>query len=153
MIKIVEGDLLDATEDIIGHQVNCRAKMSAGIAKQIKNRCPRVFALYQMECELADKPSSLLGKCQVVMYDTEGDAKGVANLFAQDRYGTDKQYTDYDALEMSLHRLKNYAKPFGFSVALPENLGCGLAGGSWSEVYKIIDDVFNDYEVALYRLN
>ena len=33
MIKIVDGSLLDATEDILCHQVNCQGNMGAGVAK------------------------------------------------------------------------------------------------------------------------
>ncbi|WP_396136111.1 hypothetical protein [Brevibacillus brevis] len=32
-VKIVNGDLLQATEDIIGHQVNCQCVMGSGVAK------------------------------------------------------------------------------------------------------------------------
>jgi hypothetical protein len=38
------------------------------------------------------------------------------------------------------------------SIALPYNLGCGLDGGDWIVVYKIIEEVFNDYDVTIYEL-
>jgi hypothetical protein len=38
------------------------------------------------------------------------------------------------------------------SIALPYNLGCGLASGDWNIVYKIIEEVFNDYDVTIYKL-
>ena len=38
MIKTVVGDILDATEDIICHQVNCRGVMGAGVAKTLYTR-------------------------------------------------------------------------------------------------------------------
>ena len=47
MIKIVKGNLLDATEDIIAHQVNCMGVMGSGLAKQIRNKYPEVYANYK----------------------------------------------------------------------------------------------------------
>lgn len=38
------------------------------------------------------------------------------------------------------------------TIALPYGIGCGLAGGSWDVVYKIIDETFDDYNVTLYKL-
>ena len=32
MIKVVNGSLLDATEDILCHQVNCQGVMGSGVA-------------------------------------------------------------------------------------------------------------------------
>ena len=37
MITEKRGDLLNAKENIIAHQVNCKGVMGAGIAKLIKN--------------------------------------------------------------------------------------------------------------------
>lgn len=31
-------------------------------------------------------------------------------------------------------------------------IGCGIANGNWNEVYKIVDEVFSNYKVTLYRL-
>ena len=39
MITEKRGDLLNAKENIIAHQVNCKGVMGAGIAKLIKNNC------------------------------------------------------------------------------------------------------------------
>lgn len=30
--------------------------------------------------------------------------------------------------------------------------GCGIANGDWKIVYKIIEEVFRDYDVTLYKL-
>jgi O-acetyl-ADP-ribose deacetylase (regulator of RNase III) len=38
MSKTVYGSILDATEDIICHQVNCRGVMGAGVAKALCQR-------------------------------------------------------------------------------------------------------------------
>ena len=46
MIKIIEGNILNAEEDIICHQVNCRGKMGSGLAKQIRDKYPDVYKEY-----------------------------------------------------------------------------------------------------------
>ncbi|MEF3308124.1 hypothetical protein PV433_04325 [Paenibacillus sp. GYB004] len=48
--------------------------------------------------------------------------------------------------------LKEYAKERGLSVALPYQIGCGLANGDWNVVGPMIEDVFRDYECTLYRI-
>jgi hypothetical protein len=48
--------------------------------------------------------------------------------------------------------LKEEAKKQGLRVALPYNIGCGLANGEWSVVEPMIEEVFSDYEVMLYKL-
>ncbi|WP_223260709.1 hypothetical protein [Bacillus sp. LNXM65] len=42
MIKTVDGNILEASEDIICHQVNCKGVMGAGLAKQIKSKYPNI---------------------------------------------------------------------------------------------------------------
>lgn len=146
MIKIIDGDILQASEDIICHQVNCMGVMGGGIAKQIKNKYPNVFDMYRKF--FVNNKFTALGKCQIVKAE---DDKYIANLFGQYNYGTNKQQTDYKALEEALFSLKVNAKDNNLSVAIPYNIGCGLAGGSWEVVYKIIEEVFQDYDVTLYR--
>jgi O-acetyl-ADP-ribose deacetylase (regulator of RNase III) len=146
MINIVEGNILDANEDIIAHQVNCQKVMGSGLAKQIRNKYPQVFTEYKW---VLDNFGSQLGHCQLVSCN---DSKTIANLFSQDRYGTDRRYTDYDYLKQSLQQLLRMANENEFSIAIPYNLGCGLAGGNWDIVYKIIEDVFQDYDVTIYKL-
>ena len=47
MIKIFDGDILNASEYILAHQVNCMGIMGSGIAKQIKDKYPEVFEQYR----------------------------------------------------------------------------------------------------------
>jgi len=148
MIKIIDGNILEAKENIIGHSCNCMGVMGSGLAKQIRNKYPKVFKDYQTYLTNIKFSIQALGKCQIVKAE---ENKYIANLFGQYKYGRDKQYTDYTALEEALFSLKVSAKDHNKSVAIPFNIGCGLAGGSWEVVYKIIEEVFSDYDVALYR--
>ncbi|NEN82630.1 macro domain-containing protein [Paenibacillus elgii] len=147
-VTIIAGDLLEAKEDIVGHQVNCQAVMGSGVAKLLKTKYPNLYTSYLDYCK--DKtPEELLGTLQLV--DVQG--KLVANIFGQLTYGRSKKvYTDYAALKEALLSLKNYAKEHALTVALPYGIGCGLANGSWEIVGKILEETFDDYEVTLYQI-
>lgn len=148
MIKEVEGNLLDEELDIIAHQVNCLGIMGAGIALQIKNKYPEVYKEYKRASERIPM-QELLGRSQIIFVEREG--KFVANIFSQQRIGKGRQ-TNYEALKEGLIELKNFAKKNNYSVGLPYKIGCGLAGGDWGVVRKIIDQAFYDYEVTIVKL-
>ncbi|HFK1435062.1 TPA: macro domain-containing protein [Bacillus cereus] len=148
MIKVVEGDILQASEDVVGHQVNCQGVMGAGLAKQIRDKYPDVYNIYAKNC-YKTHPMNLMGDILVIQIE----GKYVANIFSQLNYGRKKgvRYTDYVALHTGLMHLREYAESRGLTVALPYNIGCGLAGGDWDKVYTIIDRAFKDYDVTLYK--
>ncbi|GFN32439.1 hypothetical protein PCURB6_26990 [Paenibacillus curdlanolyticus] len=149
VIKIVEGDLMNATENIIGHQVNCQSVMGSGVARAIRDTYEAAYVGYMNYCD-GKEPYDLLGTCHLVDI---GNGKFVAHLFGQLNYGRTKyRYTDYIALKEALYKLKVIAKRNNLSVALPYNIGCGLANGDWKVVSQIIEEVFEDYEVTLYSL-
>ncbi|MCY7911145.1 macro domain-containing protein [Bacillus inaquosorum] len=150
MINHIEGDILDASEDIICHQVNCQGVMGAGLAKQIRDRYPSAYRSYKHMCEnVVFKPDLLLGR---IMQVKEHDGKVICHIFGQLSYGRRGLHTDYKALKHGLSLIKLKAKNYNKSVALPHGIGCGLAGGDWSEVHQMIEDVFDDYEVTIYKL-
>lgn len=147
MITIKEGNLLDATENIIGHQVNCFT-MGSGIAKQIIDKYPII--LWEFKKFVKNNNINALGKCQFIEI---GKNKYIANLFAQYKYGLDKQHTRYDYLLECLCDLKNNAQYYNLSIALPYYIGAGRGGGNINDIHDIIKAAFWDYNVTLYRLN
>lgn len=154
MITAKEGNLLDSGCDIICHQVNCKGVMGSGLAKQVKEKFPEVYNCYLQSCS-KKAPSQLLGHVDIVVICNKKPF-GVANLYAQDGYGTDKQYTDYKALESCLNQVKLCADCHTEScrIGLPYKLGCGLAGGNWEIVYNIINKVFEQskHQVEIWRI-
>lgn len=150
MIRVVDGDLLKASESVIGHQVNCFGVMGSGVARQVKARYPGVYAAYQSLCR--ERPEALLGECQLVSIDTAAD-RYVANLFGQQTYGkAPARYTDYEALGKALGQLHGIARERGLSVALSYKIGCDRGGGEWGVVLRMIEDIFTEAPVKLYRL-
>jgi O-acetyl-ADP-ribose deacetylase (regulator of RNase III) len=134
MPQIINKDILTITEGLIAHQCNCKGVMGAGLAKGIKNKYPYVYKHYR-EAHLAN--NLYLGQTQILKVN---DNLYVANLMAQDGYGTDKQYTDYSALSQCLTYVHQFAEENkGINIYLPYGIGCGLAGGNWSLVNKLIE--------------
>ena len=153
MIRMVNGNLLDAPEIILIHQVNCQGAMGSGVAKAIRNKYPTVFNVYKEYCEqykVNNETASLLGT--VCLYFAN-DSHIVANLFGEDRYGKDgKKYTDYEALKSGFIKIRDYAKENNLDLAMPYKIGCGLGGGDWGVVFTIIQEVFQEVRLTIYKL-
>lgn len=144
-VTIVNGDLFDTDAKYICHQVNCRGKMGSGVAKQVRERYPNVYASYQEMCESFG--SALMGKAQFV----KSGNKTIINLFAQNEYGYDGQkYTDYLALINGFQMISANI-PDDETIAMPYKIGCGLGGGDWDMVFRIINSSFPDHHIMLYR--
>ena len=146
-MKIIYDNILNAKEDIIAHQTNCKGVMGSGVAKFIKEKYPEVYKEYKRYCDVEDN-TDLLGTMQICKCD---DNKFVANLFGQYSYGCRTKQTNYEALEESLKSLYNYAKENKLSVAIPYRIGCGLGGGDWEFVESLINNIFKDYPVTFYK--
>lgn len=164
-IRIVQGNLLDAEEDIIVHQVNCQGVMGSGVARQIKEKWPRVFEHYMRMIKSVEKLSvpreKLLGEvCWDMVQEKIKDGgrdKWVASIFGQldyNRNGERKLQTDYDALKKGFITVANSANWYNESVAMPYMIGCGRGGGDWSKVLEMIYEIFEPLEnvdVVLYE--
>jgi len=151
-IEYAKGDILDwvGKVDCIGHQVNCYGVMGGGLALQIASKYPEVLRSYQdfiKDYTYFNKSRrGLLGICQTTSI---GGNCWIANLFGQYNTGGGVQ-TDYNALATALSELEAKMLYIGkYKVALPVNLGCGLAGGDWKVVLPIIQKVFEKSEIEL----
>ena len=146
MIKHIKCDIFESGADLILHQVNCQGVMGSGIAKQVREKFPKVYEGYKDLCDTYSHDRSvLLGKVQV--FDV-GD-KYIANLFAQEHYGYDgKCYTDYDELKRCLKNASRYLD-WDDVVAIPYLMGCVRGGGDWNVVYKMIEEIFDKNDVLI----
>ena len=152
MIEYIEGNILDTDCDIICHQVNCQGVMGAGLAKQIKEKYLEAYTYYRHFCYITYNKSTLLGNIQKIECH---DGRNVVNMFSQEKYGRDRQYTDYQALEKCIRKVSELAPHYENGVAFPYGLGCGLAGGDWNIVKGLIEKYFKDSEIVckIYKYN
>lgn len=147
MITERKGDLLQAQETIIGHQVNCKGVMGAGVAKQIRLKLlsEQQFKTYQNRCKTFGL--SMLGSCYL---DKVSEGHYVAHIFGENIPTGKGLDTDYTALEAALRELRLTARQHQYSIAIPGFLGCGLAGGNWEYVCEyILKLIFEDYPYGL----
>lgn len=119
-------------KQIILHQVNCQGVMGAGFALYIKKTYPLCFIKYKEICDSNTTKSNLLGTFQVF----EGDLDIILNMFSQDRYGRGKCQTNYQAMEKALNSIR-LTFPTE-TITAPDKIGCGLAGGDWRIVSKLL---------------
>ena len=149
MIKIIDGDLFDTDAAVICHQVNCQGVMGSGVALQVKQKYPDVFAAYKDYCII--NKGNLLGNVLSVVCREGTESLTVCNLFAQDKFGYDGNcYTSYDALKNCFCIVEN-TFPDNISIALPYLMGCRRGGGDWNVVYEMIKTIFLQRDVLIYK--
>lgn len=137
-------DITTIKQGIILHQVNCQGVMGCGIALAIRKKWPKVYARY-----LNYYKNMKLGMIQIVHIEYN---LFVVNLFAQDRYGRNKRYTDYDAVKSCLKEVTTwyFKNHQDLPVYIPYKMGCGNAGGNWDIVYAIIQEVIPESKIVYY---
>ena len=151
MIKIIDGDLFDSNANIIAHQCNCMGKFNSGVAKQVREKYPRVFLSYKSLCDTySNCPENLLGMCDIMQVEKD---RYIANLFGQLGYGYDgKQYTNLDALRKAMIELRDKT-PKTQTIAFPYGLGSVRGGARFEDVYAIVEEIFEGYNVEFWRLD
>lgn len=159
MVTYKNGDLLASDCNVICHQVNCQGVMGAGIAKAIREHYPKVFEVFRNSYEVG---TNKLGKIDVV-YIPE-DRRFVVNLYSQFDYRPHgKLHTDYSAFFCCLLELRRELSDYPYyhktenkkyKIGFPDHIGCGLAGGDWDIVKKIIEVVFAEesWDVEVWKL-
>lgn len=158
MIEHKVGDLLHSGCDIICHQVNCQGVMGSGIAKQIRDTYPKVYKEYKDFCG-AIGSNSVFGTTHICPIPNTKN-KYIANMFAQYHYlPRGVNHTNYECFRSCCKHLKVIAnrlfpdKPV--SIGFPDHIGCGLGGGDWNIVSKIIEEEFIEptWRVEIWKLN
>lgn len=124
--------------------------MNSGVAKDIRNNFTEAYEEYKRFISSIKDNQSLLGEVQLV----NSKDKIIANMFSQLNYGYDKkQYTNYLALATGLNKIFKFASQKGLTVAIPYKIGCVRGGADWNVVLKIIENIFMDYDITIYKLN
>src|SRR5579862_2431257 len=158
------GDVLKATEEYIVHQCNCVTTTTAGLATAISkqfpfanpysNRRPDPNRPSRCQQEDAAKPGT-----RQIWRSEDGKGPAFIGLYAQ--YGpgrpSNKDHdTAKDREEWFKKCLELIDEVKGVkSIALPWQIGCGLAGGRWATYEKIIKDwaeTHPDVFVSIYKL-
>ena len=154
-MNIIKGNIIDLAEqgkiNYLIHGCNCFNTMGAGLAKEIKNRYPEAYFK-----DLLTKKGNLdkLGKYTFanVLCKKTNNQFTIINAYTQYNYGKSKNnelLVDYKAIKSILIDID---KKVTGTIGLPF-IGCGLAGGDWSVISKIITESIIKNEFIIVSLN
>ena len=144
IVKVVRGNLLKATEPYIAHQCNCVTTSSSGLANEIAVKWPWADT-YKNRTEKSvpgtisinfQQDSSDNTPAVICMYSQYYPGK---NVYGEHRLEWFKECLDamYDIDPENL-------------VAMPKNIGCGLAGGNWIDYKTVLNE--SKLNIVLYEL-
>lgn len=151
-MNYIKGNLFDSKADVLCHQVNLYGVMGGGIAAEVRERFPDAYRKYKNFCSEYKFSEQLLGTSLIVKTDAT-EKQYIANCFCQNESSKDGCLTNYEKMRECFIYVINWMKQNGKkSVAFPYKIGCGIAGGDWNIVEKIIEDVFKDIEVEIWEL-
>lgn len=143
----VEGDLIELFKngevDVIIHGANCHNIMGAGIARDLAAAYPILLDIDKSFYIPVSSVDRLGNYSRLSMKDQNDNSKWVLNAYTQ--YNPGKNL-DYNALELVLKKIN-----FAFSsekVGVPL-IGCGLAGGNWNVVKKIVQRQLKDCDLTV----
>ena len=152
MYQEIEGNLitlaLEGEFDVITHGCNCLCNMGAGIAPQMV----KAFGVDQYNLESFTHRGDInkLGQVEWLI-ERKGPIPFVVNSYTQFSYGKNhsdgvSKPLDYDALTLCMRKINHRFK--GKRIGLPQ-IGCGLAGGDWNVVKKIIQTELKDCDITV----
>ncbi len=142
-MRVIRDDILNIKMGIIVHQVNCIHVMSEGLGLQIRNRYPKHYNNY-MSTVLS------LGNIDVTPINNELIIIGICG---QQGVGRGNCRTNYVAFERCLRHVDNIHKQVpGLPIFMPYKIGCGLSGGDWYTVQRLIEKV-TPYAMFCYNGN
>lgn len=160
MIK--QGNILDAEEQYICHQCNCVTETSYGLATQIFQKFPHANTYIlrkKNQYSTQSLPSTIsVHKNIINMYSQYGPGKSLKDFPASEaEHGKPNSFNDSYELRKKWFAdcLLEISKLKPISIALPFNIGCGLAGGKWADYEEMLNTFCKEnpeVKVVLYKL-
>jgi len=151
-LAIVNGDLLNASEDFIVHQCNCVSNNPKVLAKVLFDRFPHSNSYRKRTMDKASYSiPGTIGVC-----GRRSGRRKVINLYSQ-YYPSGPQ--GFDSASQRIKWFEECLDLIGTSttgsIAMPFRIGCKAAQGSWP-VYQQMLEIFSakyNRSVTLYRLD
>lgn len=139
MVKLTQGNLLDAPVEALVNTVNTVGIMGRGIALQFKQAYPEMFRAYERACK---DGAVQVGKMHVhELPGLVGGPRWIINFPTKGHWKSDSRMRD---IEAGLSDLVTMVKKLRIrSIAIPP-LGCGNGGLDWSEVRPRIEAAFSE---------
>jgi len=161
IVGVIHGDILDTPRKYIAHQTNCCTIKAHGLSQQIFNKYPEADVYFARAfSNRRDSPGS-------VQVTTTKDGKTILNLMGQFAPGkADGYFTAIYNKKLGMAVIETTESRLDWFrycvyhvdemhlddvVAIPYNVGCGLAGGNWGDYKQILDEAKTNFE--LYSFN
>jgi len=133
---------------IIVHVCNNIGGWGKGFVVAISKRWPEPEKTFREWYRNRAKNNFALGAIQLVQVS---EYMYIGNMIAQQGIKTGSKGVPirYDAVKTCLEKIVDYAKELNASVHMPR-IGCGLAGGKWSNIEPLIEDTLLNNEIDVY---
>lgn len=147
MLKEIDGDLIEGFKkgdyNVIAHGCNCYATMGAGIALTIGNEFP-IAKKADREFKIPN------GHLRLGKYSLCRTKHGyIYNLYSQFMPGPDfRMFYFKKSIKAMVKSIDNLFPNKDAKIGLPL-IGCGIGGADWQEVKKVIEEVFEGYDVTI----
>lgn len=128
-MREITGDLLKGKFRAIGHGVNCRGLMGAGIAVGFAQRYPDMLYTYRQLCV-----SRMLSLGQIHAWH-EKDQYGF-NIATQTIPG---MHASIDAVHMGVYRAMKWCEREQIPELAIPRIGCGIGGLEWGFVHRALE--------------
>lgn len=132
MITHKNGDIFTTELKAIGHGVNCKGAMGAGIAVLFRNKHPEMYKEYRKICLAGE-----LSGGDVFVYYSAADDVFIFNLASQEDMGAN---ASYEFVRASTRTALRYCADNDIpGLALPR-IGCKIGGLEWEAVLPILEE-------------
>lgn len=137
-VQFVSGDIFLSDAQTLAHGCNCKGRMGAGIALEIRRRYPLMFEEYKRRCR-----SGLFLPGGNFLY--KESRPWILNLATQDVVGSAR----IEYVVECFQNLTEYCRAEGItSLAMPR-IAAGLGGVDWKAVKGVIRDILDPMEVPI----
>lgn len=135
----LSGNLFESDAQTIGHGCNTKGIMSAGIAREFKQRYPYMYEEYRYRCR-----NNMFNPGGYYLYK---DAEPwVLNFATQaDRGGAKIEYVEKCFVDF----ISYYREEGISSLAIPR-IAAGLGGLEWQDVKCLLIDILDDIDIPVY---
>jgi hypothetical protein len=155
-----QGDLFKFVDSLNGsvmvsHIVNDANVMGSGFVIPLYTKWPIVKQLYH-------KWDMSLGKTQIIIVKEDEESEVfVANMCAQSgicskstgpRSKVNSKPIRYASLVRCMEDVANYVRAYKIDHIVAPMFGSGLAGGNWSTIEELIEEIWGDLNVTICRL-
>lgn len=137
------GDLFTSGIRAIGHGINIRGRMGAGIAKAFSTLYPDMFEEYRALCESGD---IRVGTTWLWEDPTSDDI--VLNIASQDNPGPHARIEWLESGVVDAIRQLRDLDPETKVIGLPR-IGCGIGGLDWHEVRFVLDQIAQEQDIDI----